>query len=412
MGSLAIIMSILPGRSGTGKDAIFNGTVEDIAAALNVSDGLIIVLGQPHPRPEWTYRCGANWRVIEIQAPSPFAAVAFILRCFLSGRKATLSQALFLSQGVTRRINKTLDETNCTLAVFDTIRTFDALIAPTARRVVFFDDLFSERFRERVRDPGLGTQGVLGRYAGTSPLWSRLVRPSWLGRWAMMVESYLCRDKEAYVAKHASASVLLNENEQARLAERSGAEIYSYIPRLGSHAAAQRSPGGAGYWLFVGAMDYPPNVDAMNWLIESILPAYRAAGGRLPLRVVGRHCPQQLIEKIKGCGGEYLGFVEDLASQYADASGVLMPVVSGAGVKIKSLEALSFGCRTIGTPRAYDGLGALPPGAVHAETAAAFVAAMLQAEESDAGEAGDVSVRWFEAKFGPERLNRLRSILE
>lgn len=413
MDSVVIIVSILPGGRGTGKDAVFAGTISDIAEALGLRGGTIVVLGQPSPRPEWVYSAGADWRVIELAAPKPHESVLFMARRLLAGHRVTLSQALFLSQRVAGQVNAILDAADCSLAIFDTIRTYDDAIAVGRRRVVFFDDLFSERFSEQAREPDRAQAGVLGRYTHTAPLWSRLLRPPWLARAALLAEARLCRAKEAYVARHASASVLLNENEQSRLAQRTGVPVHCYIPRIVTAAKPVKAAAAGGYWLFVGAMDYIPNTDGMRWLTDAILPRYRAAGGHLPVRVVGKNCPTELIEKIDANGGEYLGYVDDLAAQYGGATGVLMPILSGAGIKVKCLEALSFGCLTVGTDRAYDGLESLPEAAMRADTPAGFADAMLEAERQveTANTARADSIDWFEAKFGPARLGRLRQIL-
>jgi hypothetical protein len=415
LGNVAIIMSILPGRHGSGKDAIFNGAIADIAGAIDVRDGLILVLGCPDPQPDWIYRQGVAWRVKELKAPSLWAAAAYLIASRVAGRKITLSQALFLSGGVVRQINRILAAEDCGLVIFDTIRTFDDPVAPRARRVVMFDDLFSERYREQARRGDRPPRGVMGRYAGASPLADRLLRPAWLGRWALALEARLCQAKETYVARRASACVLLNENEQARLSMRSGMPIHCYIPRLGSPHAAGPAAAGTGYWLFVGAMDYAPNAEAVSWLAEAIVPRYRRAGGTLPVRVIGRNCPDRLQDQITAAGIEYLGFVDDLAAAYDGALGVLMPVLGGSGVKIKCLEAFSFGCLTVGTPKAYEGLGTLPPAAISAVSADEFALAMLAAErpsEQTAAEGRSAQLGWFEAKFGPRRLERLRAIVQ
>ncbi|WP_374575541.1 glycosyltransferase family 4 protein [Phenylobacterium sp.] len=404
-------MSILPGQPGTGKDVVFDAVISDLSAALGLTDGVLIVLGQTKPKPEWVFQRGARWRVIELKAPSPLAAFGFVLWRLLTGKPATLSQTLFLSPGVVRRINRILSDAAVELTVFDTIRTFDEAIAPDRRRVVFLDDLFSERFAERAGQPRLRGEKVLGRYADAARFWSRLLSPAWAARTAMRVEARLCRLKERAVAKVASACVLLNENEQAELARRAGVSVHSYIPRLSAYAGGSASAGVDGKWLFVGALDYAPNAEAMIWFIDNVLPHYRRAGGLRPLRVIGRNCAPELASRLAVAGVEHVGFVEDLAKEYAGAAGVLIPIQSGSGVKIKALEAMSTGRWTVGTPRAYDGLGALPPNALSAEEPAAFARAMLDVETLDPAAEAETSSGWFEARFGPERLDRLRTIV-
>ncbi|WP_309382613.1 glycosyltransferase [Cerasicoccus frondis] len=72
----------------------------------------------------------------------------------------------------------------------------------------------------------------------------------------------------------------------------------------------------------------------------------------LRLKIVGGVCSQ-----LKPAPGiELLGFVDDLSQAYAAADLVINPLLSGTGLKIKSLEALSFGRALVTTPAGIEGL--------------------------------------------------------
>ena len=109
--------------------------------------------------------------------------------------------------------------------------------------------------------------------------------------------------------------------------------------------------------LFVGAVN-PPNVDALGWLLAEIWPAVRARNPEARLRVAGR-----VVESHPGPwpeGAEAVGFVPDLAREYAGASVVLAPIRFGSGVKIKLVEGLAHGLPAVATSGGAEGIGALP----------------------------------------------------
>ena len=110
--------------------------------------------------------------------------------------------------------------------------------------------------------------------------------------------------------------------------------------------------------LFVGAVN-PPNVDALDWLLAEIWPAVRRRRPDARLRVVGR-----VAERARGPwpeGAEPVGFVADLAGEYAGAAAVLAPIRFGSGVKIKLVEGLAEGLPGVATPAGAEGLVPLPP---------------------------------------------------
>ena len=56
-------------------------------------------------------------------------------------------------------------------------------------------------------------------------------------------------------------------------------------------------------------------------------------------------------------GVELAGFVEDLAEEYAASAVALVPVLQGAGVKFKTIEALLHGTPTVTTTVGAEGVG-------------------------------------------------------
>jgi polysaccharide biosynthesis protein PslH len=92
--------------------------------------------------------------------------------------------------------------------------------------------------------------------------------------------------------------------------------------------------------LFVGNLTYPPNLDAVDLLVERILPAVRRRlGRRVRLTLVGPHDGR--LDGLRAADVEVTGFVSDLAPFYGAADVVVVPLRSGAGTRIKLLEAFA-----------------------------------------------------------------------
>lgn len=109
--------------------------------------------------------------------------------------------------------------------------------------------------------------------------------------------------------------------------------------------------------LFVGALNRP-NIDALDWLLSEIWPAVQARRPEARLRVVGR-----VAESFSApwpAGAEPVGFVADLAAEYAGAAVALAPIRFGSGVKIKLVEGLAHGLPGVATPVGAEGLVAMP----------------------------------------------------
>jgi sugar transferase (PEP-CTERM/EpsH1 system associated) len=108
--------------------------------------------------------------------------------------------------------------------------------------------------------------------------------------------------------------------------------------------------------LFTGNMDYAPNIDAVVYFSQTILPLIRQ---KLP----GAHfviAGQRPVKKVSELACEYItvtGFVKDLAEMYNSASIVVAPLRFGAGTQNKVLEAMAMGIPVVCSNIGFGGLG-------------------------------------------------------
>jgi glycosyltransferase involved in cell wall biosynthesis len=104
--------------------------------------------------------------------------------------------------------------------------------------------------------------------------------------------------------------------------------------------------------LFVG-VDFFGNTDGLFWFIEKCLDKINA-----PLWVVGNSM-NKYANKYPGKRVTFFGYVDDIALYYYKASAVVLPIISGGGMKTKTCEALMYGKTIFGTSEAFEGYEAL-----------------------------------------------------
>src|SRR5579862_556514 len=105
--------------------------------------------------------------------------------------------------------------------------------------------------------------------------------------------------------------------------------------------------------LFVGAMNYRPNRDAVRWFTSSVLPLIirQNSGTRLQLAGPGSDGETNGDPSIVS-----VGFAENLADEYRKCDVFVCPLRVGTGIKNKMLEALSSGCAIVSTGIGIEGL--------------------------------------------------------
>ena len=102
--------------------------------------------------------------------------------------------------------------------------------------------------------------------------------------------------------------------------------------------------------VFLGKMDYAPNVDAVVSFCRTTWPALRAKNPTLRLLVVGTR-PRRCILALRNLPGvEVTGHVEDPFDYVVRAKVVVVPLRFGAGIQNKVLEAMALGRPVVTTP--------------------------------------------------------------
>jgi glycosyltransferase involved in cell wall biosynthesis len=104
--------------------------------------------------------------------------------------------------------------------------------------------------------------------------------------------------------------------------------------------------------VLIVASDNPTNVMNLRWFVTEVVPLLPA----LLIRVVGTIGQVAALEGIESSCVEYTGPVRSVAPHYAAAKVVALPIVAGAGIAIKTLEAMAAGKAIVATPLAFRGL--------------------------------------------------------
>jgi GT2 family glycosyltransferase len=108
---------------------------------------------------------------------------------------------------------------------------------------------------------------------------------------------------------------------------------------------------------FLGGFGHPPNAEAVRFFAREVMPLLRR---RLPgarFLVYGSGMPPELAAEIAAEDVVAKGFVADLADVFATCRVFVAPLLSGAGVKGKVADALSFGVPSVLSPVAAEGIG-------------------------------------------------------
>jgi glycosyltransferase involved in cell wall biosynthesis len=159
---------------------------------------------------------------------------------------------------------------------------------------------------------------------------------------------------------------------------------------------------------FIGGFGHDPNLDAVHYLAEQIVPLVRKVDPSIRFRVIGRDA--QHLQLPVQINLEVVGEVDDVNSVFDASRLTVAPLRFGAGLKSKVIESLAAGVPCIGTPIAYEGM--TPPEAGRgcvADSPAEFADALLRLyrEEQAYAECSNAGRLYAQNEYSEARVDDL-----
>lgn len=107
--------------------------------------------------------------------------------------------------------------------------------------------------------------------------------------------------------------------------------------------------------LFVGMMSYEPNVVAVTNFANNVLPILKKEFPEIKFYIAGAF-PSEKVKKLANSNVIVTGYVDSLCELYDRASVVVAPMLTGAGIQNKIIQAMSMGCCVLTTTIGAEGL--------------------------------------------------------
>jgi len=159
------------------------------------------------------------------------------------------------------------------------------------------------------------------------------------------------------------AALFCSDEDRKAVTGQAGSANAHLVPNTYPTGDRIRKPDGSGYinrrtLLFVGALDYEPNIAGLKWFLDGIFPKVTERYQDVRLLVVGRRPPKDLLRIcMEHPGVELHPNVPDVGPYYEKCGAVVVPLLTGGGTRIKILEAAMAGRPVLSTPLGAQGLG-------------------------------------------------------
>ena len=185
-------------------------------------------------------------------------------------------------------------------------------------------------------------------------------------RWVYRREAKLLFDFERATATRADVATFVSEAEASLFrdltglgtirAVSNGIDLGFFDPEAQFENLPADLRGQGPMLLFTGQMDYAPNVDAVCWFANEILPAIKDTR----FVIAGRN-PAPAVRKLSSDDRIHVtGAVSDIRAWVAAADIVVAPLRIARGIQNKVLEAMAMAKPVVATQAAFEGIEATP----------------------------------------------------
>jgi sugar transferase (PEP-CTERM/EpsH1 system associated) len=276
---------------------------------------------------------------LHVETIHPLKARLKSLRGLLSG------QALTLTYYKNTRMQKWVDRTINAKRI-DAILVFSAAMAQFVERhngyrAVDFVDIDSDKWRQYAREK------------------------TWPMNWIYAREGRVLLDYEKHITSLFDAAFFVSRYEAQMFQEMLEDDVdkvhfvnngVDYVYFSSAHEYSNPYQTIAPKMVFVGAMDYWPNIDAVVWFARNLLPRIRKQVGDAEFYIVGSNPSEQVLALKELQGVTVTGRVEDVRPYVAYADLVVATLRIARGVQNKVLEAMAMDKPILATEPALEGI--------------------------------------------------------
>lgn len=157
---------------------------------------------------------------------------------------------------------------------------------------------------------------------------------------------------------------------------------------------------------FIGSLDWWPNIEGLNWFMEDIWPVIHRSCPHIELHIAGRNGQKGQFGN-SGDNINYLGEVPDAIAFMKKCDLMIVPLLSGSGMRVKILEGMAIGKAIVTTSLGLEGIHAKDGYEVLvADTAKDFIEMILSSEKNRTKmhELGQRASTFVHSNFSNEKL--------
>ncbi|MGB9952776.1 glycosyltransferase [Haloarcula marismortui] len=172
-------------------------------------------------------------------------------------------------------------------------------------------------------------------------------------------ESHRLRQYEKLLLESVEQTLVTTQSDQSAIPGEQDIKRPAVVPNGVKPELLEKQPAEIGDGtdlVFLGKMDYFPNVDAATHFAKKLFPEIKQEVPDTTFTIVGSNPPKKVRDLGQYSGVKVTGYVDDPSEYLRNGDIVVVPLRYGSGIQNKVLEAMAVGRPVVTTPLAADGI--------------------------------------------------------
>ena len=226
------------------------------------------------------------------------------------------------------------------------------LIDKKKYKYVIFESIFSAVYLQKLKI-SKSSKLILRAHNVEHKIWQDLAKNNVMKKMFFLFMSHQIKLMEETIPKHVDYIFTLSGSDEKYFSSIFPEKIYNIPVTFNTnHAAAKKIKNTI---VHLGAMDWKPNVEGINWFMHEVLPLIKKMKHNIQIHIAGKGMPKKYFN-YNDETTIVKGKIKNVKNYIMSKEIMFVPLFSGSGIRIKILEGMSFGLPIISTSKGAEGI--------------------------------------------------------
>lgn len=361
MNKVLFISTVWPFPEDNGKKVVISGILKYLIETYGAKNVSYIVIDRV------ANEIDKSCHVYTLNKPSTIVQICNVIWFALLKKTKSIQESMIYSVRINNELNQLISLIRPDLVIYDTVRIsqyFERARCFGSRHILYMEDLFSVRYKKilNVMEKYPHVQiDVLGNFSRFIPkILHSIVKCKAIQKYLLTFEKEIIKKREEETVKWFDTSLLLNQEEILALQNQTGNNSVALIKPLLRKATCRnkRNYQGEPVFIFLGSLNVPHNQASIIHFIKTQMDEIIHKIPRVKLRIIGKGANKELLQ----LADKYVnfisieGYVNDIEIVFRESCAMIIPLLFGSGVKLKTLESFYYGLPVISTDYGVEGI--------------------------------------------------------